>query len=176
MRYLTATAASYVGVDLHARTLFVCVLDQAGTIKLSRNMPAKPEPFLKAVEPFVPDLLVGCECVHSWYWLADTCRERNIPFALGHAFGIKAVLRPAAETTSVSTAIASRRVSTRPREQNRRVADPHQPAHLGERAGGVRERGCERHSGALDELSDVIEVSARGREDCGAYALTRESA
>ena len=91
MRYLTATAASYVGVDLHARTLFVCVLDQTGVVKLSRNMPAKPEPFLKAVEPFGTDLLVGCECVHSWYWLADTCRERNIPFALGHAFGIKAV-------------------------------------------------------------------------------------
>jgi transposase len=54
-------------------------------------MPAKPEPFLKAVEPFTPDLLVGCECVHSWYWLADTCTEHNIPFALGHAFGIKAV-------------------------------------------------------------------------------------
>src|SRR5262249_14205356 len=27
MRFLTATAASYVGVDLHARTLFLCVLD-----------------------------------------------------------------------------------------------------------------------------------------------------
>ncbi|OWK37814.1 IS110 family transposase [Fimbriiglobus ruber] len=91
MRYLTATAASYVGVDLHARTLFVCVLDQAGTVQLSRNLPAKPAPFLKAVEPFGPDLLVGCECVHSWYWLADTCREHHLPFALGHAFGIKAV-------------------------------------------------------------------------------------
>jgi transposase len=91
MRYLTATAASYVGVDLHARTLYVCVLDQTGTVKLSRNLPAKPEPFLQAIEPFKPDLLVGCECVHSWYWLADTCTEHNIPFALGHAFGIKAL-------------------------------------------------------------------------------------
>ncbi len=43
MRYLTTTAP-YVGVDLHARTLFVCVLDSAGVIKLSRNMPAKPDP------------------------------------------------------------------------------------------------------------------------------------
>ena len=91
MRYLTATAASYVGVDLHARTLFVCVLDSAGTVKLARNMPAKPEPFLNAIAPYRTDLLVGCECVHCWYWLADTCRRENIPFALGHAFGIKAV-------------------------------------------------------------------------------------
>jgi transposase len=91
VRYLTQTAASYVGVDLHARTLFVCVLDAAGTVRLSRNMPAKPQPFLQAVEPFRPDLLVGCECVHCWYWLADTCQAHNIPFALGHAWGIKAV-------------------------------------------------------------------------------------
>jgi transposase len=91
MRFLTATAASYVGVDLHARTLFVCALDQAGVVRLSRNLPARPEPFLKAIEPFRSDCLVGCECMHSWYWLADTCREHDIPFALGHAFGIKAV-------------------------------------------------------------------------------------
>jgi len=91
MRYLTTTAASYVGVDLHARTMFVCVIDQDGTVRFSRNLIAKPEPFLTAVAPFRPDLLVGCECVHSWYWLADTCRQHNIPFALGHAFGIKAV-------------------------------------------------------------------------------------
>ena len=74
MRYLSATASSYVGVDLHARTLFVCVMDAAGTVRLSKNLPAKPEPFLKAVEPFRPDLLVGCECMHSWYRLADTWR------------------------------------------------------------------------------------------------------
>jgi transposase len=91
MRYLDQTAASYVGVDLHARTLYVCVLDQTGVVKLSKNLPARPEPFLRAVAPFRPDLLVGCECVHSWYWLADTCRAENIPFALGHAWGIKAV-------------------------------------------------------------------------------------
>jgi len=69
MRYLTRSAASYVRVDLHARTLFVCMMDQTGTVRLSKNLPAKPEPFLKAIAPFRPDLLV----------------------ALGHAFGIKAV-------------------------------------------------------------------------------------
>jgi transposase len=91
MRYCTQTAASYVGVDLHARTLYVCVLDHAGQVQLSRNLPAKPEPFLAALGPFRPDLLVGCECVHSWYWLADTCRAEAIPFALGHAWAMRAV-------------------------------------------------------------------------------------
>lgn len=91
MRYLTATAASYVGVDLHASTLHVCVLDQAGTVKLSRKLKARPEPFLEAIAPFRPDVLIGCECVHVWYWLADACRDQNVRFELGHAWGMKAV-------------------------------------------------------------------------------------
>ena len=56
VRYLSQTAASYVGVDRHARTPHVCVLDQAGTVRLSRNLPARPEPLLAAVAPFRPDL------------------------------------------------------------------------------------------------------------------------
>ena len=91
MRYLTATAASYVGVDLHASTLHVCVLDQAGTVRLSRKLKAEPEPFLAALAPFRPDVLIGCECVHLWYWLADTCRDQNLRFELGHAWAMKAI-------------------------------------------------------------------------------------
>ena len=68
MRYLTATAASYAGVDLHATSLHLCVLDQAGTVRLSRKLKAQPEPFLDALAPFRPDVLIGCECVHTWYW------------------------------------------------------------------------------------------------------------
>ena len=91
MRYLTATAASYVGVDLHASSLHVCVLDQAGTVRLSRKLKAQPEPFLEALAPFRPDVLIGCECVHTWYWLADACRDQGLRFELGHSSGIKAL-------------------------------------------------------------------------------------
>jgi transposase len=81
----------YAGVDLHARTLYLVVLDRDGQVRLSRNLPAAPEPFLRAVEPFRDGLVVGCECVHCWYWLADTCRDQCIAFALGHAWAMKAV-------------------------------------------------------------------------------------
>ena len=39
MQYLSQTAASYVGVDLHARTLHLCVLDAGGGVKLSTIAP-----------------------------------------------------------------------------------------------------------------------------------------
>jgi transposase len=86
-----AEARFYAGVDLHARSLFLTILDRDGQARLARNLPAAPGPFLQAVQPFREGLVVGCECMHCWYWLADTCREHAIAFAPGHARAMKAV-------------------------------------------------------------------------------------
>jgi transposase len=91
MRYASLSAASYCGVDLHARTMYVVVLDAQGRTRFERNLPTDPDAFLAAIAPFRPDLAVGCECVHTWYWLADLCAEHNVPFVLGHALGMRAV-------------------------------------------------------------------------------------
>jgi transposase len=81
----------YAGVDLHARSLYLVILDRDGLTRFSRNLPAQPQPFLDAVQPFTDGLLVACECVHPWYWLADCCRDQAIAFVLGHAYAMKAV-------------------------------------------------------------------------------------
>src|SRR6266487_6557282 len=78
----------YAGVDLHARSLFLVVLDRDGQARFARNLPAAPEPFLRAVGPFRDGLLVACACVRPWCWLADTCRDHAIPFVLGHAWAM----------------------------------------------------------------------------------------
>jgi transposase len=91
MRFASPTAAYYCGIDLHARTMYLVVLDHAGDVRLHRNLPARPDAFLAAVAPFRPDLVVACECVHTWYWLADPCAAEGIPFVLGDAWGMKAV-------------------------------------------------------------------------------------
>jgi len=81
----------YAGVDLHARALFVVILDHHGQVRFAKNLPANPDAFLRAVAPFRDGLLVACECMHCWYWLADTCRDHAIPFVLGHAWAMTAV-------------------------------------------------------------------------------------
>src|SRR5205809_1946827 len=58
---------------------------------MHRNMPAGPEPFLKAVAPYRTDLVVCVECIFTWYWLADLCADEGIPFVLGHALYMKAI-------------------------------------------------------------------------------------
>jgi len=91
MRFYTKQHQFYCGIDLHARTMYLCVLNQEGEILLHRNMPAGPEPFLKAVAPYRTDLVVCVECIFTWYWLADLCAGESIPFVLGHALYMKAI-------------------------------------------------------------------------------------
>jgi hypothetical protein len=65
--------------------MYLCVLDEAGKIQLQKNIRSRPGAFLAAIEPFREGLVVACECVFCWYWLADVCRDENIEFVLGHA-------------------------------------------------------------------------------------------
>lgn len=91
MRFYTGQHTHFCGVDLHTKTMFLCMLDLQGNIVLSRNMLANPKTFLKAIAPFRENLVVGCECIFTWYWLADLCEQEGIKFVLGHALYMKAI-------------------------------------------------------------------------------------
>jgi len=75
----------YCGIDLHARSMYVCILDQAGTIVVHKNVAATPEAFLRVIAPYREDLAVAVECIFTWYWLSDLCAREGIAFVLGHA-------------------------------------------------------------------------------------------
>jgi transposase len=91
MRFYTRAHKHYCGVDLHARTMYLCILDAQGEILLHRNFKAEPTAFLKAVAPYRDELVVAVECIFTWYWLADLCAEEGIAFVLGHALYMKAI-------------------------------------------------------------------------------------
>src|SRR5438105_3431967 len=65
--------------------------DHAGTVVFHKNLPSRPEAFLRAIEPFCDNLVVGVECMFAWYWVADLCVEHNIAFVLGHVLYMKAI-------------------------------------------------------------------------------------
>ncbi|HSF32693.1 MAG TPA: transposase [Candidatus Tectomicrobia bacterium] len=66
MRFYTKQHQFYGGIDLHARTMYVCVLNRDGEVLLHRHMKAAPEPFLKAMAPYREDLVVCVEwAVHK---------------------------------------------------------------------------------------------------------------
>jgi transposase len=91
MRFYTQQHQFYCGVDLHARSMYLCIIDRQGEIKFHDNMKTTPENFLKTIKPFRDDIAVCCECTFSWYWLCDLCARENIPFVLGHALYMKAI-------------------------------------------------------------------------------------
>ena len=65
MRFYDEQRSFYCGTDLHARTMYLCVLDQEGDILLHRNIKARPAPLLRAIEPYREGLVIGCECTFT---------------------------------------------------------------------------------------------------------------
>jgi hypothetical protein len=80
MRFYTRQHKFYCGVDLHARSMYVCVLDQEGNVLVSRNIASAPEPFLELIAPYREDVAVAAECMFTWYWLADVCARERLVF------------------------------------------------------------------------------------------------
>lgn len=91
MRFYTRTHRNYCGVDLHARSMYVCVMNQEGEVLLHRNLACDAALFLATIRPCREDLVVGVECIFTWYWLADLCAKEGIAFVLGHALYMKAI-------------------------------------------------------------------------------------
>jgi len=91
MRFYTKQHPFYCGIDLHARTMYLCILSQDGEVMLHRNMKASPDALLKAIAPYRDNIVIAVECIFTWYWLADLCAQEGLPFVLGHALYMKAI-------------------------------------------------------------------------------------
>jgi hypothetical protein len=52
MRFYKGQHTFYCGVDLHAQTMHVCVVNQAGDMLVQRNLPTQPDRFLNALAPY----------------------------------------------------------------------------------------------------------------------------
>jgi hypothetical protein len=91
MRFYNRQHRHYCGIDLHVKTMYVCILDAAGQVLVHRNVKSNPEVFLEIIAPYRDDLVVAAECMFTWYWLADVCAAEGIAFVLGHALAMKAI-------------------------------------------------------------------------------------
>ena len=91
MRFYTNQHEHYCGIDLHARSMWICILDSAGEVRVDKNVVAGPDEFLKIIKPYRSDVAVAVECIFTWYWLADLCTQEDIRFVLGHALYMKAI-------------------------------------------------------------------------------------
>jgi transposase len=91
MRFYTQQHPYDCGIDRHTRTMYVCILNQAGETLWHRTMQATPEALLKAIAPYRDQIVMAAECMFTWYWRADLCADQGIPCVLGHALSMKAI-------------------------------------------------------------------------------------
>ena len=91
MNLYNNTHPYYCGIDLHARLLYVCILDQEGNTLVHKEIPANPEKLRLLLNPYIGNIVVGVECMHCWYWVSDYCDDIGVDFILGHALYMKAI-------------------------------------------------------------------------------------
>ena len=91
MRFYNQQHRYYCGIDLHARKMYVCIIDQKGKTRVHKNIKTDPELLFELIFPYIDDMVIGVECVFCWYWVADLCSEHKITFVLGHALYMKAI-------------------------------------------------------------------------------------
>jgi len=92
MKYYTSTTEYNCGIDLHARQMYVCVMDRQGKKLVHTNVLNNDfDYFLKLIQPYKHSLTVCCECMFGWYWLADACHKAGLTFVLAHALYVKAI-------------------------------------------------------------------------------------
>ena len=61
MRFYTQQHRHTCGIDLHARSLYVCILDDTGQKGVHKNVNASPEALLKLIADYQYDLIIGVE-------------------------------------------------------------------------------------------------------------------
>lgn len=91
MRFYTKQHKYYCGIDLHAKNMYVCIVDQQAQILVHKNIPAHPDYLNKLITPYLEDMALSVECMFTWYWVSDFCLKYDISFVLGHALYMKAI-------------------------------------------------------------------------------------
>ena len=73
MKYYTSTTEFNCGIDLHARQMYVCLMDRQGKKLVHTHVKDNDFAyFLKLVEPYQHSLTVSCECMFGWYALLQS--------------------------------------------------------------------------------------------------------
>jgi hypothetical protein len=78
MKFFNSQHQVYCGVDLHAKTLNMCVVDSQGEKRLHKNFQCQDvDTLLEALSPFRGNPVMGCESTFNRYWLADLMHQEN---------------------------------------------------------------------------------------------------
>jgi hypothetical protein len=92
MRFYTQQHRHYCGIDLHARSLYVCVLDKAGKTLVHQKLACERDELLRVLRPYRKDLVAPSSASSAGTGSPTSAKRReSIEFVLGHALDMKAI-------------------------------------------------------------------------------------
>jgi hypothetical protein len=59
IRFYTSQHRFYCGIDLHARTMHLCILAHDGKVMLDRNLPCDFPTLLETIAPYRDGIVIG---------------------------------------------------------------------------------------------------------------------
>ena len=75
MRFYNQQHKYYCSVDLHARKMYVCILNRKGKVLVHQKIKTDGELFFELIFPFIKDIVVGVKC--------DFCPDSQLGSAIG---------------------------------------------------------------------------------------------
>ena len=84
----------YAGVDLAARSCWICVVNAEGEKQVSRKVANDPEKIGRVLKPFLGELSAVVESTFNWYWIVDVLEDLGAEVKLAHPLYIKAIACP----------------------------------------------------------------------------------
>ena len=91
----------YAGIDLGARSSWLCVVDSSGRRKFSRKIPNDPQRIVSLLAPYRPSLEAVVESTFNWYWLVDLLQDLRVDVKLAHPLYLKAIAYAKVKTDQV---------------------------------------------------------------------------
>ncbi len=88
----------YCGIDLHAKSSQVCVIDGEGEVHVNQKVPNRLRGLLSILEPFEPKPQVVVESTFNWYWLIDGLQDAGFEVTLAHTLGLYMITKAKVKT------------------------------------------------------------------------------
>ncbi len=77
------------GIDLHAQTMAICIMDKNGKTLLKKSIKCEIGLLMALLKPYLKSITVVVESTFNWYWLLDELKKKKVHCHLGHALYIK---------------------------------------------------------------------------------------
>jgi transposase len=88
----------YCGIDLHATSMQLCVIDGKLNRLLERSIPNDLPAVLSLLRPFRKRLSILVESTFNWYWLVDGLQDTGYEVHLAHTLGLFRITRAKVKT------------------------------------------------------------------------------